>query len=455
MRSSRRGDVDPFIVMDVMEAARAREAAGHRVIHMEVGQPGTPAPRLAREALGHALESDALGYTVALGLPELRARIARLYGEWYGLDLDPGRVVVTSGSSGGCILAFTALFDAGERVALGAPGYPSYRQILRSLDLVPVEVQTAPANRYQPVPSDLRELDFEGLMVASPANPTGTMLDRQALSDLIDVTAEKGAAFLSDEIYHGIEYDRKAVSALEISDDVVVINSFSKFFSMTGWRVGWLVVPEGLVRQVERLAQNLFICAPHAAQVAALAAMDAKEETEANLAVYAKNRALMMAGLAGNDGRDALAGDRLALEFTLGEDRQEVVELLDALGLDALDDAALAGELGLPPFEVGDVDGVGLGDEAVDRGRRVEVLHGDLEAEILRRLVTDGLDHRIGHADMAQFDILDFLGPDRREPGNDARAGRSTCGRGSGLEQISSGNRLGILRVFGHRTRFP
>ena len=220
MRSSRRGDVDPFIVMDVMEAARAREAAGHRVIHMEVGQPGTPAPRLAREALGHALESDALGYTVALGLPELRARIARLYGEWYGLDLDPGRVVVTSGSSGGCILAFTALFDAGERVALGAPGYPSYRQILRSLDLVPVEVQTAPANRYQPVPSDLRELDFEGLMVASPANPTGTMLDRQALSDLIDVTAEKGAAFLSDEIYHGIEYDRKAVSALEISDDV-------------------------------------------------------------------------------------------------------------------------------------------------------------------------------------------------------------------------------------------
>lgn len=297
MRSSRRGDVDPFIVMDVMEAARAREAAGHRVIHMEVGQPGTPAPRLAREALGHALESDALGYTVALGLPELRSRIARLYGEWYGLDLDPGRVVVTSGSSGGFILAFTALFDAGERVALGAPGYPSYRQILRSLDLVPVEVQTAPANRYQPVPSDLRGLDFEGLMVASPANPTGTMLDRQALSDLIDVTAEKGAALLSDEIYHGIEYDRKAVSALEISDDVVVINSFSKFFSMTGWRVGWLVVPEGLVRQVERLAQNLFICAPHAAQVAALAAMDAKEETEANLAVYAKNRALMMAGL--------------------------------------------------------------------------------------------------------------------------------------------------------------
>ncbi|EBA09041.1 aminotransferase, classes I and II [Sagittula stellata E-37] len=283
--------------MDVMEAARAREAEGKRVIHLEVGQPGTPAPRHAREALGRALESHSLGYTVALGLPELRARIARLYGEWYDLDLDPGRVVVTSGSSGGFILAFTALFDAGERVALGAPGYPSYRQILKSLDLVPLEVQTAPANRYQPVPSDLRGQEFEGLMVASPANPTGTMLDRQALSELIDVTAEKGAAFLSDEIYHGIEYDRKAVSALEISDDVVVINSFSKFFSMTGWRVGWLVVPEDNVRQVERLAQNLFICAPHAAQVAALAAMDAQDETEANLAVYTRNRALMMTGL--------------------------------------------------------------------------------------------------------------------------------------------------------------
>jgi len=297
MRSSRRGAVDPFIVMDVMEAARKKEASGARVIHMEVGQPGTPAPEAARAALTRAMGDDALGYTVALGLPELRARIARLYGEWYNLDLNPDRVVVTPGSSGGFILAFTALFDAGDRVALGAPGYPSYRQILKALDLVPLEVETAAENRLQPTPEDLAPHDFEGLMVASPANPTGTMLGKEALGALIDLTRSRGAAFLSDEIYHGIEYEQKAVTALEISDDVVVINSFSKYFSMTGWRVGWLVVPDDMVRQVERLAQNMFICAPHAAQVAALAAMDAKPELEANLAVYTENRRLMLEGL--------------------------------------------------------------------------------------------------------------------------------------------------------------
>ena len=297
MRNSNRGAVDPFIVMDVMEAARAAEEAGRRIIHMEVGQPGTAAPAQARKALAAAMETDALGYTVALGLPALRRRIARLYGEWYDVDLDPGRVVVTPGSSGGFLLAFTALFDAGERVALGAPGYPSYRQILRALDLVPVEVQTAAGNRLQPVPADLDGIDYQGLMVASPANPTGTMLDRAALGALIAACQERGAAFLSDEIYHGIEYERRAVSALEISDDVCVINSFSKYFSMTGWRVGWLVVPPAQVRQVERLAQNMFICAPHAAQVAALAAMDAGPELQANMDVYAENRRLMIEGL--------------------------------------------------------------------------------------------------------------------------------------------------------------
>ncbi|MFW2587161.1 pyridoxal phosphate-dependent aminotransferase [Sagittula sp. SSi028] len=297
MKSSRRGNVDPFIVMDVMETARAREAAGHRVVHMEVGQPGTAAPEAARRAVRDALQGDPMGYTVALGLPELRARIAQLYGEWYNVDLDPARVVVTNGSSGGFVLAFSAFFDAGDRVALGAPGYPSYRQILRAQDLHAVEVQTSAENRYQPVPADLDGVAYDGLLVASPGNPTGTMLDRGALGALYDAAAAKGASFLSDEIYHGIEYDKKAVTALEISDDVVVINSFSKYFSMTGWRVGWLVVPEDHVRQVERLAQNMFICAPHVSQLAALAAMDARDECEANLAVYRRNRDLMMAGL--------------------------------------------------------------------------------------------------------------------------------------------------------------
>ena len=296
MRNSRRSAVDPFIVMDVMEAARVAEAKGRHVIHMEVGQPGTPAPAGARGVLAGRLDIDAMGYTVALGLPELRERIARLYGDRHNLDLDPARVVVTSGSSGAFILAFTALFDTGDRVGIGEPGYPSYRQILTSLGLTPVLLETAAENRFQPAPEDL-PADLRGLIVASPANPTGAMLDRDSLGALIEAVAGRGAAFISDEIYHGLEYDRKAVSALELSDDVYVINSFSKYFSMTGWRIGWMVVPEAHVRTIERLAQNMFICAPHVSQIAALAAFDCEEELQENLAIYRKNRALMMAGL--------------------------------------------------------------------------------------------------------------------------------------------------------------
>jgi aspartate/methionine/tyrosine aminotransferase len=237
-----------------------------------------------------------LGYTVALGLPALRARIARLYGEWYGVDLDPGRVVVTAGSSAGFILAFSSLFDAGDRVAIGEPGYPSYRNILKAMSLEPVGIQTRPEDRFQPVPDELGE-GLAGLLVASPANPTGTMLDRESLAALIGAAAERGTAFISDEIYHGIQYGARAVSALEITDDAYVINSFSKYFSMTGWRIGWMVVPAAHVRRIERLVQNFFICAPHASQVAALAALDAGDELQANLAVYAANRALLIEGL--------------------------------------------------------------------------------------------------------------------------------------------------------------
>jgi aspartate/methionine/tyrosine aminotransferase len=298
MRTSERGEVDPFIVMDVMEAARAAEAAGRHIIHMEVGQPGTPAPEGARRALLEAMTAgNTLGYTVALGLPELRSGIAEMYGERHDVDLDPARVIVTSGSSGAFILAFTALFDTGARVGIGAPGYPSYRQILRALALIPVDIPTAPEHRYQPVPADVARYELDGLMVASPANPTGTMLDRTALGALLAATHEADAAFISDEIYHGLEYEQRSVSALEITDECVVINSFSKYFSMTGWRVGWMVVPESMVRTVERLAQNLFICAPHAAQVAALAALGCGDELEANRLVYAANRELLLEGL--------------------------------------------------------------------------------------------------------------------------------------------------------------
>ncbi|KPP85485.1 MAG: Aspartate/tyrosine/aromatic aminotransferase [Rhodobacteraceae bacterium HLUCCO07] len=297
MRNSRRGQVDPFIVMDVMEAARRAEEAGRHIIHMEVGQPGTPAPKGARDALARVMEDEPLGYSVALGLPALRQRIARLYGEWYDVDLDPERVIVTSGSSGAFVLAFTALFDAGDRVGIGEPGYPSYRQILRALDVEPVGIAAGVEHRFQPVPGDLENRDLQGLMVASPANPSGTMLDRSALSALIDACAARDIAFISDEIYHGIEYEAKAVTALEITNDAYVINSFSKYFSMTGWRVGWMVVPDSHVRLIERLAQNLFICASHAGQVAALAAMECEAELQDNLAVYKANRALMLDGL--------------------------------------------------------------------------------------------------------------------------------------------------------------
>ena len=297
MRISTRSQVDPFIVMDVMQAAAAAESAGRHIIHMEVGQPGTGAPSGATAALARAMDDGALGYTVALGLPALRARIALMYGEWYNVDLDPNRVVITSGSSGGFILAFTALFDTGDKVGIGAPGYPSYRQILKALALDPVDLPTSPDNRYQPVPADFAGMDLKGLLVASPANPTGTMLDRPAMKALIDATQGKGASFISDEIYHGIEYEKKAVTALEITDDAYVINSFSKYFSMTGWRVGWMVVPEDHVRVVERIAQNMFICAPHASQVAALAAMECDDELQANMDVYRANRTLMIDGL--------------------------------------------------------------------------------------------------------------------------------------------------------------
>ncbi len=297
MRRSSRSDVDPFIVMDVMEAARAAEEAGRHIIHMEVGQPSTPAPEAARQAVEAAMGADALGYTVALGLPALRRRIAGLYGEWYDVDLDPGRVVVTAGSSAAFLLSFTTLFDSGDRVGIAAPGYPSYRQILKALGMEPVVFPASETNRYQPVPEDLPQ-GISGLMVASPANPSGTMLGHDDLRALADTCAERDISFISDEIYHGLHYDQRGVTALEITDEVHVINSFSKYFSMTGWRVGWMVVPEDHVRTVERIAQNMFICPPHVSQVAALVALDAGEELEANRAVYVRNRALMLDGLA-------------------------------------------------------------------------------------------------------------------------------------------------------------
>ena len=266
-----------------MEEARQVAAQGHDIVHMEVGQPGTPAPAAATEHVAEAMRrGDPMGYTVALGLPELREGIAQLYRDRHGIDLDPARVVITTGSSCGFILAFLAVFDAGNRVALADPGYPAYRNILGALDLEVVRIETGLSSGYQPTPDLLANAGpLDGLLIASPANPTGTMLDRASLENLVNFCSETGAVMISDEIYHGLSYGAREVSALQISDDVIVINSFAKYFSMTGWRIGWMVVPPDLVRTIENLAQNLFICPPHVSQVAALGALDATEELEA------------------------------------------------------------------------------------------------------------------------------------------------------------------------------
>jgi aspartate/methionine/tyrosine aminotransferase len=299
MKVSRRGDVAPFIVMDVMRAAADRQAAGGDVLHLEVGQPSTSAPAGVLAAARAALDQDVLGYTLALGLPDLRERIAAHYQDWYGISVDGAQIAITMGASGAFILAFLAAFDAGDRVALAAPGYPAYRNILTALDIEVVEIPTDAETGFQPGLQHLAPLAgrIDGLIVASPANPTGTMLsaaDYQALAGWCD---QHSVRLISDEIYHGITYTGAATTALAMSKTAIVANSFSKYFSMTGWRLGWLVLPVDLVRQVERLAQNLFISAPTLAQLAAIAAFDCHDELQANLKRYATNREVLLDAL--------------------------------------------------------------------------------------------------------------------------------------------------------------
>lgn len=296
--ASLRSRIPGFIVMDVMRAALDQEAAGQNIIHTEVGQPGTPAPAAARVAAARALESETLGYTMALGNEALRARIAQLYRDWYGVDVSAERVVITTGSSAAFLLGFLSIFDVGDAVAMPSPGYPCYRHILSALGQKPVIVETGPATGWMPSAEDVAraaERDgAKGLLIASPANPTGSMIDGEHLEGLARVCREHGMWLVSDEIYHGLTYTRPAETMLAHSDNVIIVNSFSKYFSMTGWRVGWMVVPERLVRPVERLAQNLFISPPAIAQVAALGAFDGLEELEANRLVYQRNRALLL-----------------------------------------------------------------------------------------------------------------------------------------------------------------
>ncbi len=300
LKVAKRGTIPPFIVMDVLRAANKREAKGEGVLHLEVGQPGTSAPAPVLAAAAAALEDDLLGYTEALGLPGLRSRIAEHYQETYGIEVDPERVVATTGSSGGFVLAFLAAFDAGDRVALASPGYPAYRNILTSLGIEVVELQVGPETNFQPTPELIERAlkgssrAIDGLIVASPSNPTGTMIQAAELEALFGFCRDQGIRLISDEIYHGITYKDPAETALRFGDEAIVVNSFSKYFSMTGWRLGWMVVPEDLIRSVECLSQNLFISPPTLSQHAGIKVFDCRDDLDGFVARYAENRALLL-----------------------------------------------------------------------------------------------------------------------------------------------------------------
>jgi aspartate/methionine/tyrosine aminotransferase len=300
LKVAERALVPPFIVMDVMSAAAAREAAGARVLHLEVGQPATGLPRAAAHRLAHLIETEPLGYTVALGIPALRERISRMYREEHGADVPPERILVTTGSSAAFQLAFLAAFAAGDRVGVPAPGYPAYRHILRALGVEPVTLPVGPDSRYQPTVAVMEAHGgdrLDGLILASPSNPTGTVIPPDDLRALAAWCDEKGVRLISDEIYHGIVFGDPAVSAAALTPNALVINSFSKYYAMTGWRLGWMVAPPDMIRPLECLAQNMFISAPTLSQHAGLFAMDCTDELRANVARYAANRALLLDAL--------------------------------------------------------------------------------------------------------------------------------------------------------------
>jgi aspartate/methionine/tyrosine aminotransferase len=298
LRASRRGLVPPFIAMDVMRAANAREAAGERVIHLEVGQPGTPAPQAVLDAARQALSNNRIGYTDAEGIPQLREGIAAHYRAQYGVAVDPAEIAITTGSSAAFQLAFLAAFEPGDRVALAAPGYPAYRNILSALGLVTVLIEVGANANYQPNPELLADIpDLAGLIVASPANPTGTMIAPAELCRLSDYCHERGIRLVSDEIYHGITYGSTAATAREFGREAIIVNSFSKYYSMTGWRLGWMLVPPDLARSIECLAQNFYISPPALSQLAAVAAFGCRVELDAHVARYRANRDLLIATL--------------------------------------------------------------------------------------------------------------------------------------------------------------
>ncbi|MGB0921614.1 MAG: pyridoxal phosphate-dependent aminotransferase [Alphaproteobacteria bacterium] len=299
--TSRKDEITSFLAMDVYAEAQLLESQGHDIVHMEVGQPGTAAPRVVLDKAVNALKDDRIGYTNALGRDDLRARIAQHYQDQYGVDVAPDRIVITTGSSAGFVISFLSLFEAGDKVLLTQPGYPAYPNILRALNFepsfLPIGFETAFRPDAQQVEAKIAAEGIKGFLLASPSNPTGTMVVGDDLAAVVEATQRAGATFLSDEIYHGLTYGQQADTALRYSDDAIVINSFSKYYAMTGWRIGWLVLPPQLVRMAERLSQNLYVAPPTLSQMAAMHAFDATPELEENRAVYAHNRQLLLNAL--------------------------------------------------------------------------------------------------------------------------------------------------------------
>ena len=295
MKVSSRAKVAPFYAMEVLKAANEKAARGDKVLHLEVGEPGRGAPAGVVAAARRALDAGGIGYTEAFGEPALRQRIVRHYQDKHGVELPIGRVAITTGSSGGFVLSLVAAFDPGDRVALGVPCYPAYRNMFTALGIEPVYLRTSPETRFQPTPAMLEAAGpVDGLLIASPANPSGTMLTGRALRDLVAYCNQREIRLISDEVYHGITYENPAETILPGSRGGVVLNGFSKYYGMTGWRLGWMVVPDDLTEVVERLAQNLYISPNTISQRAAVAAFDCEEELQANLDVYRRNRALLL-----------------------------------------------------------------------------------------------------------------------------------------------------------------
>lgn len=298
MKISSRADVAPFYAMEVLKAANEKAAQGDSVLHLEVGEPGRGAPAGAIAAAHVALDKGGIGYTEAFGLKDLRRRIARYYQETHGVDVPLDRIAVTTGSSGGFVLSLITAFDVGDRVALGVPCYPAYRNMFKALGIEPVYLRTSMATRFQPTPEMLAEVGpVDGLLIASPANPTGTMLIGQPLTEIVDYCNREGVRLISDEVYHGITYEQQAETILGRAPGGIVLNGFSKFYGMTGWRLGWMILPEDMAAPMERVAQNLYISSNAVSQRAALAAFDCVEELQSNVEVYRRNRDILLEAL--------------------------------------------------------------------------------------------------------------------------------------------------------------